>query len=334
MTLDYIDGIEFTKSVSGYRPGEVDDFIDTVSSGFKELLQENAGLKANIDTLSALIEEYRGQENSIHSALLSAQKLADNIVSEANAAAEKTVREAEERAAQINAETDADHARRQKEFNDRLADLDNSSRAQAKRLVDDANAKSAAIFAAAEDSVRLKQIAFDSLKRDASVFKADLMRLYQSHIELINRIPEVAQEPEAAAKSAAKSFVPAPEESVAAADVKEPEAENVSPTADKPDDESFAEPQEIQPIELPTQPIDAADVPNEDIWKLPDAVEEKQLPPRERKSGFKIRVNSEDEEEETFAQQTPLKFGSSYDLPDDAPENDEAAGFGFFRKKK
>ena len=364
MTLDYINEIAFTKVVSGYKPGEVDDFIDEIAEAFKQLQQENESLKANIDTLVARIEEYREQENSIHTAFLNAQKYADNIINESKASAEKIVGEAQARANEINQEIDTSSQKRRQEFDENLARLDASSKEEAKRIVDDASLRAETVILAANDSVRSQQAVFDELKHEAHEFKTHLMRLYQSHIELINRIPEKpASEPVAAVKKAIESIDASPQEVPPGDAVQETES-----VAGQAADENFAEPQVIEPIELTYHEEETVGEPQlmqTEIEQTAEPVTEEPKPafvsvpaeqraepqggeqvlssvaetvvdpsPKMKKGGFKIRIEEEDDTDETFTPASSLKFGNEYDLPDDTPENDEAAGFGFFKRKK
>ena len=50
MTLEYIQNVAFTKAAfSGYKPQEVDAFIDQVYLAFKRLTEENEALKRKLN---------------------------------------------------------------------------------------------------------------------------------------------------------------------------------------------------------------------------------------------------------------------------------------------
>lgn len=84
MTLDDIINASFRKAnFGGYRPEDVDAFIDNVQESYDQLQKENSELLRKLKILAAKVEEYREQEESIRNTLLSAQKLADASVREA-----------------------------------------------------------------------------------------------------------------------------------------------------------------------------------------------------------------------------------------------------------
>ncbi|MBO4853581.1 MAG: DivIVA domain-containing protein [Oscillospiraceae bacterium] len=68
---------------SGYNMAAVDEFLDTLTEDYAGLYKENATLKAKLKVLAEKIEEYRATEDAMRSALLTAQKMAANLVQEA-----------------------------------------------------------------------------------------------------------------------------------------------------------------------------------------------------------------------------------------------------------
>ena len=83
-TAEDIRNITFTKSLGGYKTGEVDDFIDICADTVEELTKTNADLKKKMELLANKVVEYRNDEDSIRTALLSAQRMGDTVLREAN----------------------------------------------------------------------------------------------------------------------------------------------------------------------------------------------------------------------------------------------------------
>ena len=83
-TPDEIRNIEFTKSMGGYKTAEVDVFIDRCADTVAALYNEKAELSKKLEVLADKLVEYRNEEDSIRTALLSAQRLGDTVVREAN----------------------------------------------------------------------------------------------------------------------------------------------------------------------------------------------------------------------------------------------------------
>ena len=82
----------------GYNMGMVDEFLDLLTNDYTTLYKENTGLKAKMKILADKVEEYRATDDAMRHALLSAQKMADQMVSEAEAKKASLLAEAENEA--------------------------------------------------------------------------------------------------------------------------------------------------------------------------------------------------------------------------------------------
>ena len=102
LTIDDIKYVSFRKSsIGGYRPEDVDVFIDDVQLSYKKLLDEKAELTKKLEILAEKVEQYRQDEECIRNTLMSAQKLSDASVREAKHKAEVIVKDASLKAEQI-----------------------------------------------------------------------------------------------------------------------------------------------------------------------------------------------------------------------------------------
>ena len=84
-------------SFGGYNMSQVDEFLDLLTSDYTALYNENAVLKNKMKVLVEKVEEYRSTEEAMRKALMTAQKMADEML-----------REAEEKAAAITANAEAE----------------------------------------------------------------------------------------------------------------------------------------------------------------------------------------------------------------------------------
>jgi len=84
----------------GYDMASVDDFLEDLAEEVTASQKENAVLKSKMKILVDKIEEYRANEEALNMAVLSAQKLAVQIESEARARANAMLAEADR---QVNA---------------------------------------------------------------------------------------------------------------------------------------------------------------------------------------------------------------------------------------
>lgn len=99
----------FSKArMGGYNMAMVDEFLDTLTEDYTTLYKENAALKAKLKVLVDKVEEYRATEDSMRATLLTAQKMASQMVQDAEkekaAMIEAAEGEANARKAELEAE--------------------------------------------------------------------------------------------------------------------------------------------------------------------------------------------------------------------------------------
>ena len=185
LTVKEINEVSFGKAgFSGYKPEDVDNFIDEVVESFTqleaerdeaveqstrlmkqadglnrqiaELKSKNAELQKKLGILAQKIESYREEEDGIKEAILSAQRMAKDAVQEAR---------------------------------DKAAIMLEDAKADAGRIL--ANARDDAAKAAQEyaGQVEGKKHELEEMKRQVSAFRVSLLEMYKKHLESINHIP-------------------------------------------------------------------------------------------------------------------------------------------------
>ncbi|MEG1987955.1 MAG: DivIVA domain-containing protein [Oscillibacter sp.] len=86
----------FAKAMmGGYNMAMVDEFLDELTDDYTALYKENAGLKAKMKVLVEKVEDYRSTEDSMRATLLTAQKMADSIIHEAEVKRDQVLAQAE-----------------------------------------------------------------------------------------------------------------------------------------------------------------------------------------------------------------------------------------------
>ena len=84
LTPQEVSGRAFSKAAfGGYNMVMVDEFLDELTDDYTSLYKENAALKAKLKVLVDKVEEYRATEDSMRAALLTAQRMANTMVEEA-----------------------------------------------------------------------------------------------------------------------------------------------------------------------------------------------------------------------------------------------------------
>ncbi len=96
-----IENREFKKTLNGYNRDDVEDFMSAILLDYEKLYKDNIAYKEKIEKLSESVEEYKSKESTLHSALMTAQQMADTIKASATEQGDMIVREAKAKANQI-----------------------------------------------------------------------------------------------------------------------------------------------------------------------------------------------------------------------------------------
>lgn len=181
-----IRNVKFSKSVGGYKQEEVEILLDKIEADYDQFERTVSDLNSKIEKLNGEVESYKNSQESIQSVLISAQRLADQIVDEAKAKSDEIVRNAESSIEMITA--------KEKELTLAFDRKASERKAQAEKELEDtvkaATEKSNSIERATEDSVRRQQLLFDKLKLEISAFKAEITRTYKEHLEVLQKLPD------------------------------------------------------------------------------------------------------------------------------------------------
>lgn len=198
LTIKQINEISFGKAgFSGYKPEDVDQFIDEVVDSFRqleaerddavskaaELSKQNAELQEKLAVLAQRVETYRTNEDGIKDMLFNAQKSARDIEQGAKEKAELMIADAQE---------------------------------SAKKLLADAKVTATSLAEEYMSQAEAKKEELEEIKRQVSAFRASLMEMYKKHLECIDHIP---------------SFRPKEKENP---EPKETEAESETPKQEEP----------------------------------------------------------------------------------------------------
>lgn len=96
LTAQDIQNKELTRAVfGGYDMSVVDDFLEEVATDFAALQKENAILKSKLKVLVEKVEEYRSTEDAMRMALLTAQRMGDDMLTESKQKSDEILANAE-----------------------------------------------------------------------------------------------------------------------------------------------------------------------------------------------------------------------------------------------
>lgn len=235
LTLKEINEVSFGKAgFSGYKPEDVDNFIDEVGAAYKQLVSERdaakkkaselharaAEMQEKLSVLAKKIESYRKDEDGIKDAILGAQRMAKETVNEANNKAAVIVADAED---------------------------------QANKIISDAKREASVTAQEYVAQTQDKKNELEEMKKQVSAFRVSLMEMYKKHLEMIDHIPNfrIKESP------AAPEYVPVP------AMQAEPEPiETYTPTVSVPKAQAAPQPRERpEPARQPAVRQESAPIP-------------------------------------------------------------------------
>lgn len=205
-----IRNAKFAKSVGGYKQEEVDILLDKIEADYVQYERLVKDFQAKNEEMAKEIEELKNSQNSIQNVLLSAQRLADQIVNEAKEKSEEIIKNAEASISVITAKEKELSATFERKAQERKFALEK----ELSEMVKNAQLKVDSINAAGEDSIARQQLLFDKLKMEIAAFKSTINAKYKEHLELLVSIPDsVPMNPKemAEAVSAAVDKAPSPE---------------------------------------------------------------------------------------------------------------------------
>jgi cell division initiation protein len=164
---------KFSSAMRGYERAEVNAFLLEASDGYEQATRENERLRQEVARVEASLSQYRELESALKGALMSAQKISDDMKVNANAEAARLVREAEGRAELILHKAQA-----------RLED----TQRQVDGLVRDAEAKAEMIIQKAQTQLEDTQRELDGLRlkrREAEVALESIIAALHSTLEYV-----------------------------------------------------------------------------------------------------------------------------------------------------
>jgi len=112
MTLmpEDIQSKQFHVRFRGFDVEEVDGFLEQVAENFMMLLEENKTLKAKIEAMTQELEVFRQDESSFKNAILSAQKVADEMKKKSRSDVNRMLMQANADVAQLRDEANREIA--------------------------------------------------------------------------------------------------------------------------------------------------------------------------------------------------------------------------------
>ncbi|SDB46391.1 cell division initiation protein [Ruminococcaceae bacterium FB2012] len=219
MTASNIKARSFSAVRNGYDPAEVKDFLDEIAQEYEAALKSKEESDEKVKKLNEELAKYREDEEAIKSALVHSQKEASKIISDAKSQARDMIESAKTEEIRLREQSSTECERITKEYHDRCAEMIKQETEKTKQKIDEINKE-----------YRAEKARYDELKREVTLFKAELLPLYQKQLALIMQLPETELEEEdtSAAEEAAAAEAKAAEEAAAQAEAERKAAEEAA----------------------------------------------------------------------------------------------------------
>lgn len=147
---------QFEQVKMGYKPEDVDNFLQALANQTAELLNEREGTEEKIQVLVDSIRQYKSEEDAVKDAVITAHKQARSILDEAQQKAAEIISEAQQRAEMI---------------------------------ISDANIKSDEIVGDTADRAKREEKHLLEMQNATKEFKRNIIEMYRAHFELIANLP-------------------------------------------------------------------------------------------------------------------------------------------------
>jgi DivIVA domain-containing protein len=89
---------DFRRTMRGYDPELVDDFLDLVADRLEQLVRDNLTLQDRVARQDDQVKDYRDRERALTEALVSAQEMREEVRRQAAREAELATRSAQQEA--------------------------------------------------------------------------------------------------------------------------------------------------------------------------------------------------------------------------------------------
>ncbi len=160
MNVEDIHNVTFDRVMRGYKPEEVDEYLDKVAAELEKLQTEKADLQAQssenekkMAILAEKVAQYRNDEETLKTALLNAQRMGESVIHEARQKAETI-----------------------------LYDATNKANLARNEML---------------EKVAEEELLLSRLKAEVARFKGEILNLYKQHIESLSLLPgEEKKKPE------------------------------------------------------------------------------------------------------------------------------------------
>lgn len=178
-----IKGKTFTTEKNGYSPLEVDRFLTQLANDITAMTKEYSESDAKIAKLVEKVNAYRADEEALKQALITAQREANKIISDAKSKANNMIESAKGEQMKLAEQSAAECEKIVREHKERCAQLIKENTEVTEKKI-----------SAIRESYEEEKALYDDLRAEVTYFKAKLTGLYNEQIKLIMQLPTLSAE--------------------------------------------------------------------------------------------------------------------------------------------
>lgn len=186
-TPEQIRDMEFQKGpMGGYKQSDVELFLEEVASQIEILTKQKNDAERKLQEMSKQAPEAALTATGIQNVLVSAQRVADQVIEDSKAEAERIVADANLKLAE------ADIKAREviSEAEAKAILLGETAETEAAKIIAAAVKEGETIVAEAKESIALEQKLYDRLKIEVADFRKKASQQCSALVELINQLPD------------------------------------------------------------------------------------------------------------------------------------------------
>lgn len=251
LTLEEIKNVTFHKARNGYQTEDVDDFIDSVIETVDNILHERDDYLKKLDIFAKKVEEYRSTEESVGSVLLSAQRLADSNIREANHKADVILRDAKAKADAMVKEAKEKSDAMLTEAQEKSDAMMTDAKQKSDKLLADSTANSRRAIAAGNLELERQKELLKKINADVKAFQSVLLKRYRAQITAVKNITDI--QAQIRTDEEIDKEYPTPKKEIVASKAEEKKAEETKPVEEAKAVEETKQVVEEKPVEIPVE---------------------------------------------------------------------------------
>ena len=258
-----------TVQSGGYDKEEVNALLAQIVESYQAVYDENKELYRKMEILAGKIEEYRSEEDSIKTALITAQKMADRIAKDAKEKAEEKLSASAATAQQTVTDTKEKQDAAESiitEAEAKANDAIDGAKVVAQEMLNQAKQLSEELMSKAKSEKAYHEQLIEKLRSESKSFKDSLLSLYESQMDRLGDMVDLK---------------PQVDEDQAHIDSVESEMNQIISNIDeinKLQSQTVDAPTEEAEAQAPTAENAKGDTDDDQVDQIIDEIEEKQAP--------------------------------------------------------